>query len=109
MKRLDLILLLAAAALIILSRGYTPGITDKSIVHAVGIDKADGGYSVTLQLFKPEAAGSDTPVDISKANFKNITAENYDLYIVAFSEIDHFSQRCAKGGSSFIGNIFWEL
>ena len=99
MKRLDLILLLAAAALIILSRGYTPGITDKSIVHAVGIDKAEGGYSVTLQLFKPEAAGSDTPVDISKANFKNITADGRDVG-QCLSEL---SQKA--GGELFLGHL----
>lgn len=99
MKRLDLILLLAAAALLILSRGYTPGITDKSIVHAVGIDRGEGGFSVTLQIFKPEAAGSDTPVDISKANFKNITADGRDVG-QCLSEL---SQKA--GGELFLGHL----
>ncbi|MBR1749441.1 MAG: hypothetical protein IJ740_00980 [Ruminococcus sp.] len=74
MKRLNVILLLALFALLFLTRLQTQSITDKSIVHAAGIDKSGSELSVTLQVFKPEAAGADTPIDISKANFKTIKA-----------------------------------
>ena len=49
-------------------------ITELSIVHAVGIDKSGDEYKITLQIFKPEAAGADTPIDISRANFKTVSA-----------------------------------
>lgn len=99
MKRLDVILLLVFAAVVILSNGRTPGITDKSIVHAIGVDKGGEGMSVTLQIFKPEAAGADTPVDISKANFKTLTAEGKDM-------ADCLHKLTGKaGGELFLGHM----
>lgn len=79
MKRLNIYALLLLAALLLISKGRSISITDRAIVHAAGIDRSDKGFSVTLQIFKPEAAGADTPVDISKANFKNITAEGKNV------------------------------
>ncbi|MBR6338118.1 MAG: hypothetical protein IKR76_10385 [Ruminococcus sp.] len=99
MKRLDILLIIAAAAVIILSKGRTPGITEQSIVHAIGIDKAEGGFSVTLQIFKPEAAGADTPVDISKANFKTLTATGRDMESCLY-ELSN-----KAGGGLFLGHL----
>lgn len=79
MKRLNVLLLLILLSVLFISGGRTPSITDSSIVHAIGVDRSDEGYLVTLQIFKPEAAGADTPIDISKANFKNISTAGKDM------------------------------
>ena len=99
MKRLNLILLLALCAVLILSGGHTPSITDRSIVHAIGVDKSESGLRVTLQIFKPEAAGSDTPIDISKANFKTLTADGRNMEECLYK----LSGRA--GGELFLGHM----
>ncbi len=72
---MNIIIILLTALTVFFSNGRTLSITDRSIVHAVGIDKSQNGLKITLQIFKPEAAGSDTPIDISKANFKTVSAQ----------------------------------
>ena len=99
MKRLNILLLLTALAVILLSNGRIPSITDKSIVHAIAVDKGESGLSVTLQIFKPEAAGADTPIDISKANFKLITAEGRDMEQC----LSRLSDKA--GGELFLGHL----
>ena len=47
---------------------------DRAMVHAVGIDSTDDGYTVTLQVFRPEGAGTDTQLDPGKANIFVISA-----------------------------------
>lgn len=47
---------------------------DRAMVHAVGIDKSGEGYSVTLQVFRPDSEGSDTRLDPAKANIFVISA-----------------------------------
>jgi hypothetical protein len=43
------------------------------MIHAIGIDKTDSGYNVTMQLFSPEGGGSETAVDPSKPNVTAVT------------------------------------
>lgn len=99
MKKLNKLLLLVLAAVVLLSNGRTPSITDSSIVHAIGVDKGENGFSVTLQIFRPEAAGADTPIDISKANFKTLTAEGEDMEQCLHKLSDR------AGGELFLGHI----
>ena len=79
MKRLNIILLALIAALLVMSRGRAVSMTDKSLVHAAAIDSTPDGVMLTLQIFAPEAAGADTPIDISKANFKTLRACGSDI------------------------------
>lgn len=55
-------------------------IDQRSIVHAVGIDKSDEGYEVSLQIFFPSSSGGDTPVDVSKSNTKVVSAVGDTIY-----------------------------
>ncbi len=45
------------------------------IVQAVGIDKAEDGFKLSLQVFRVSSAGSQTPIDSSKSNVEVISAE----------------------------------
>ena len=45
------------------------------IVHAIGIDKADDGFELSLQVFRVSSAGSQTPIDSSKTNVEIISAK----------------------------------
>lgn len=47
---------------------------DRAMVHAIGIDKMDDQIHVTLQVFRPDAAGTDTQLDAGKANIFVISA-----------------------------------
>lgn len=47
---------------------------DRAMVHAVGIDRDQEGYKVTLQLFRPDNSGTDTQLDAGKANIFVISA-----------------------------------
>lgn len=47
---------------------------DRAMVHAVGIDKSDDGYRVTLQLFRPDDSGTDTQLNAGKSNIFVISA-----------------------------------
>ena len=49
------------------SRGTVSSL-DRAMVSAVGIDTSDKGYKVTLQIFRPDSAGTDTQLDPAKAN-----------------------------------------
>lgn len=55
-------------------------IDQRTIVHAVGIDKSDEGYEVSLQVFSPSGQGSDTPIDVSKSNTKVVSAKGETIY-----------------------------
>ncbi|MBR1764408.1 MAG: hypothetical protein IJ746_03340 [Ruminococcus sp.] len=41
---------------------------ERAMVHAVGIDREEDGYRVTLQVFRPEGSGPDTQLDAAKSN-----------------------------------------
>lgn len=55
-------------------------INQRSIVHAVGVDRATEGFEVSLQIFSPTETGSDTPVNISSANTKVVSASGKTIY-----------------------------
>lgn len=77
-----LLCIIIASLMGILSTGCS-GITEinqRSIVHVVGIDKVDGEYEVSLQIFSTAGAGSDTPIDVSKSNTRVITARGRTVY-----------------------------
>ncbi|MBR1738665.1 MAG: hypothetical protein IJ737_00055 [Ruminococcus sp.] len=67
-RRIYIIILLTAAAMVISSFGLPLDISRRALVHAAGIDRTDDGYEVTLQIFTPSGAGSETSVDVSAAN-----------------------------------------
>ncbi|MBR6872704.1 MAG: hypothetical protein IKN17_04245 [Ruminococcus sp.] len=47
---------------------------DRAMVHAVGIDPAEDGFNVTLQIFRPDSAGTETQLDPAKANIFTVSA-----------------------------------
>ncbi len=65
-----IILLLVLAAV---GNDRSIDISDRTLVHAVGIDEDDSGCTVTLQIFKSDGAGSDTQIDPSKTNTRIIS------------------------------------
>ncbi len=48
---------------------------DRAMVHAVGIDRTEDGFRVTLQVFRPDGTGTDTQLNTAKPNIFIITAE----------------------------------
>lgn len=48
-------------------------INERVIVHAIGIDEADEGYEISIQIFAPSGTGVDTPIDTSKPNMKVVS------------------------------------
>lgn len=76
----------------------TTEIDHRSIVHAVGVDKNEQGYEVSLQIFSPSGSGSDTPVDVSKSNTKVVSAVGETIY--------DGMKGCEKllGGEAFMGH-----
>ncbi len=76
----------------------TTEIDRRSIVHAVGVDKNEQGYEVSLQIFSPSGSGSDTPVDVSKSNTKVVSAVGETIY--------DGMKGCEKllGGEAFMGH-----
>ena len=76
-RRIQLLLIVAVLGVSILfsSVGKTKNIDQRAFVHAIGIDYEDGEYNVSLQVFKPQGAGSDTPVDVVQSNVQVIQAK----------------------------------
>ena len=63
-------LLLTAVLLCIMvsTFGRSVSIDKRGLVHAMGIDKTDNGYKVSLQIFQPSGGGADTAVDVTRPN-----------------------------------------
>lgn len=58
------------------SFGRSVNIDKRALVHAIGVDRGeDKLYKVTMQIFKPTSAGSDTPVDVSQPNVQNVQTQ----------------------------------
>lgn len=74
-RRLQIIavIMITAVTLLFSSFGRVLDIDDRVLVHAMGIDFADGEYNVTLQVFTTQGMGSDTPVDVSQSNIQVIS------------------------------------
>ena len=75
MKRLYFFLITVLLAFTSAGSRDTVASLDRAMVHAVGIDLSDKGYSVTLQIFHPDGEGSDTRLDPGKSNMLVVTAE----------------------------------
>lgn len=74
-RRLQIIavIMITAVTLLFSSFGRVLDIDDRVLVHAMGIDFANGEYNVTLQVFTTQGMGSDTPVDVSQSNIQVIS------------------------------------
>lgn len=74
MKKISLIILSVLFCVFCMS-GCTPKAPQKiGIVHAVGIDPAEDGFTVSFQIFKVSSAGSQTPIDPSQTNVEVISS-----------------------------------
>lgn len=74
--KIYLLLFALLAAVLFSSFGSSMNITERALVHAMGIDPGEnGGFKVTMQVFKTSGAGSDTPVDVSQPNVEIIKGE----------------------------------
>lgn len=74
MKKISLIILSVLFCIFCMS-GCTPKAPQKiGIVHAVGIDPAKDGFTVSFQIFRVSSAGAQTPIDPSKSNTEVISA-----------------------------------
>ena len=80
MKRWFLWLTIFALILIAFDNRESVEISERALVHAVGIDQSEEGVTVTLQIFKAGGSGSDTQIDLSKPNIFVIsnTAPSFD-------------------------------
>ncbi len=54
--------------LISIGNGENLQISDRAMVHAVAIDQSGDELTLTLQIFKPQGSGGDTPIDMNQAN-----------------------------------------
>lgn len=72
LRKFQIVTLLMALGICVLfsSFGNATMLDKKAYVHAIGIDKKDGEYKVSLQVFKPQGSGSDTPIDIVQTNMQ---------------------------------------
>lgn len=73
--QLYLIVIALVLAMFFSSSGNVPNIEQRIFIHAIGVDKEDGKYKVSLQAFKAQGSGSDTPVDVIRSNFQLIQSE----------------------------------
>lgn len=74
--KIYLLLFALLAAVLFSSFGSSMNINERALVHAMGIDPGEnGGFKVTMQVFKISGAGSDTPVDVSQPNVEIIKGE----------------------------------
>ena len=74
MKKISLIILSVLFCILCMT-GCTPKAPQKiGIVHAVGIDTADDGFTVSFQIFRVSSAGSQTPIDPSQTNVEVISS-----------------------------------
>lgn len=73
MRRFVIWIVIGLLSLVFIGNEQSIEISDRALVHAVGIDKDDSGYTVTLQIFTSQGSGSDTQIDPSKPNTRVIT------------------------------------
>ncbi len=75
MKRIYYFLIIALFSLIYFNNGAPPEIADRIMIHAVGIDRTQHGYNVTMQVFSPSGTGSDTAIDPSLPNVSLVSGK----------------------------------
>lgn len=75
-------MLFLVSAVMLMLTGCTSAvdIDRRAIVHAIGVDMSDGMFEVSLQIFSPSGAGSDTPIDASKSNMRVVSAKGKTVY-----------------------------
>ena len=73
MKRFNVWIIILLLLFVSIGNDSSIEISDRTLVHAVGIDEDDSGCTVTLQIFKSDGAGSDTQIDPSKSNTRIIS------------------------------------
>lgn len=73
MKRYLIWIIILSLSLVFIGNEKSTEIASRALVHAVGIDMDENGYTVTLQIFQSEGAGSDTQIDPSKSNTQVIS------------------------------------
>lgn len=74
MKRYTVWIIILLLSLVFFSNDRPIEISDRALIHAVGIDVDDSGYTVTLQIFQSNSAGAnDTQIDPSKSNTKIVS------------------------------------
>lgn len=73
MKRFNVWIIILLLLFVSIGNDRSIEISDRTLVHAVGIDEDDSGCTVTLQIFKSDGAGSDTQIDPSKSNTRIIS------------------------------------
>lgn len=73
MKRFYVWIIIFLLILVSIGNDRSIEISDRTLVHAVGIDENEDGCTVTMQIFKSDGAGSDTQIDPSKSNTRIIS------------------------------------
>ena len=97
MKRPYFFAAIAMLGLIYYSAGSPTEVADRVMVHAIGIDPAEGGYKVTLQVFSPSGGGSETAIDPSQPNVSLVNGQG--------GSVSEAVRECENklGGHVFIG------
>ena len=73
MKRFNVWIIILLLLFVSIGNDRSIDVSDRTLVHAVGIDQDDSGCTVTRQIFKSDGAGSDTQIDPSKTNTRIIS------------------------------------
>lgn len=97
MSRKILLLIIAMLGLIYYTSEKPSEISDKVMVHAIGIDERKDGYHLTMQIFTPEGSGAQTPIDPSSPNVSIIKGKGKTVSEAA-EDCEH-----KLGGDVFLG------
>ena len=73
MKRYFIWIIILLLGLVAFKNDSSIEISNRTLVHAVGIDEDDSGCTVTLQIFKTDGSGTDTVIDPSQTNTRVIS------------------------------------
>ena len=58
---------------------HSAELNERALVQAMGIDRKNGMYQITLQVFDPQGGGTTTAVDASKVNSQVILVEGQTI------------------------------
>lgn len=97
MKRRFFFIVIALLGFIYYTTGKPSEIADRVMVHAVGVDIANEGYKVTMQVFSPTGSGGETAIDPSQPNVTLVKGKG--------STVSKAVQQCMLklGGDVFLG------
>lgn len=91
MKKLFSVLLLTAITLLSGCSSHAE-LNELAIAEAIGIDRTDTGYTVTLQYFNTDTTGGTTAIDSSKPNAVNVSGKGETIE----SALEALSYSCGK-------------